>query len=61
MAIKTESLSEKRRLTHQDDLQRMAGLLMQHRHDQAGFTLYGNFDVFHQFLQEEMRLSQIIT
>jgi hypothetical protein len=58
---KNISLAEKRRLAHETDLQRMAGLLMQHRHDQAGFTRYGNFDVFHQFLQEETRLPQIMT
>lgn len=61
MRAKNISLAEKRRLAHETDLQRMAGLLMQHRHDQAGFTRYGNFAVFHQFLQEETRLPQIMT
>ncbi len=60
MVVKVESLSKKRRLEHQDDVDRMVKLLMQHEHDQAGFTTYGNFDVFHRFLQAQMRVPSIM-
>lgn len=54
-------LTEKQRLAHKADLVRMVKMLMQHEHDQAGFTRYGNYDVFHRFMLEEMRVPQIMT
>ncbi len=60
MATHGEPLTEKRRLEHEADVRRMVGLLVQHRHDQAGFTHYGNYDVFQQFMLTEMRTPQII-
>lgn len=56
-----EPLTEKQRLAHEADLARMVRMLMQHEHDQAGFTRYGNYDVFHRFMLEEMRTPQIMT
>ena len=58
---RVEPLTEKRRLAHKADLARMVKMLMQHQHDQAGFTRYGNYDVFHRFMLEEMRVPQIMT
>jgi len=60
MAGKVKSLTEKQKLEHAGDVARMVKLLMQHRHDQAGFTRYGNYDVFQQFMLGEMQIPQII-
>jgi hypothetical protein len=61
MASKVKPLTEKHKQEHADDRARMVQLLMQHEHDQAGFTRYGNYDVFQRFMLEEMRTPQIIT
>jgi len=61
MAGKVKPLTEKQKLEHATDVARMVTLLMQHRHDQAGFTRYGNYDVFQQFMLGEMRVPQIIS
>jgi len=58
---RVEPLTEKQRLSHKADLARMVKILMQHQHDQAGFTRYGNYDVFHRFMMEEMRVPHIMT
>lgn len=61
MAVKVKPLTEKQKQEHADDVARMVKLLMQHRHDQAGFTRYGNYDVFQEFMVGEMRVPQIIS
>jgi hypothetical protein len=61
MMVQVKPLTEKQRLTHKADLARMVKMLMQHKHDQAGFTRYGNYDIFHRFMLEEMRVPQIMT
>jgi hypothetical protein len=60
MAGKVKSLTEKQKLEHAGDVARMVKLLMQHCHDQAGFTRYGNYDVFQQFMLGEMQIPQVI-
>jgi len=61
MTGKVQPLTEKQKLEHAEDLERMVKLLMQHEHDQAGFTRYGNYDTFQKFMFEEMRVPQSIS